>query len=91
MNGNPRTAAFKQKIAIEALKGDRTINEIAKEYAVHPVQVSQWKKDLVEGAEAVFGTRKRKGADTEVEKAALERKVGQLTIEIDWLKKKLGI
>lgn len=91
MNGNPRTAAFKQKVAIEAMKGDKTINEIAKDYGVHPVQVSQWKKELVEGAELLFGRRKRKGSDTEVEKAALERKVGQLTIEIDWLKKKLGI
>lgn len=91
MNRNLRTAAFKQKVAIEALKGERTINEIAKEFGVHPVQVSQWKKELVEGAELLFGKRKRKNLDTEVEKAALERKVGQLTIEIDWLKKKLGI
>lgn len=91
MNGNPRTAAFKQKVAIEALKGEKTINEIAKGYGVHPVQVSQWKKELVGGAELLFGKRKRKGLDTEIEKAALERKVGQLTIEIDWLKKKLGI
>jgi transposase len=91
MNGNPRTAAFKQKVAIEALKGEKTINEIAKEYGVHPVQVSQWKKELVEGAEHIFGKRKRKGSDAEVKKAELERKVGQLTIEIDWLKKKLGI
>jgi transposase len=91
MNGNPRTAAFKQKVAIEALKGDRTINEIAKDYGVHPVQVTQWKKELIDGAELLFGRRKRKGSDNEVEKAVLERKVGQLTIEIDWLKKKLGI
>jgi transposase-like protein len=91
MNGKPRTAVFKQKIAIEALKGDRTINEIAKEYGVHPVQVSQWKKELIDGAETLFGKRKKKDGATETEKAALERKVGQLTIEIDWLKKKLGI
>src|SRR5262245_21991278 len=90
MNGNSRSAAFKQKVAIEALKGDRTINEIAKEYGVHPVQVSQWKKELIDGAELLFGKHKRKGSDGEVEKAALERKVGQLTIEIDWLKKNLG-
>ena len=91
MNGKPRTAIFKQKIAIEALKGDRTINEIAKEYGVHPVQVSQWKKELIDGAEVLFGKRKKKDGTTEAEKAALERKVGQLTIEIGWLKKKLGI
>ena len=74
MNGNPRTPAFKQKVAIEALKGDKTVNEIAKEYEVHPVQVSQWKKELVDGAEVLFGKRKRKSGDTEAEKAVLERK-----------------
>ena len=91
MNGNPRTAAFKKKVAIEALKGDRTVNEIGKEYGVHPVQVSQWKKALIDGAETLFNGRKRKKTEKEADKADLERKVGQLTIEIDWLKKKLGI
>jgi transposase-like protein len=65
-------------------------NEIAKDYGVHSVQVSQCKKELIDGAELLFGKRKRKSLDAEVEKAALERKVGQLTIEIDWLKKNLG-
>ena len=91
MNRKPRTAAFKQKVAIEALKGDRTVNEIAKEYEIHPVQVSQWKRELIEGTDVLFGKRRKKDTVTEIEKAALERKVGQLTIEIDWLKKKLGI
>jgi transposase-like protein len=91
MNGNPRNAAFKKKIAIEALRGERSVNEIAKEYGVHPGQVTQWKKALIEGAEAVFSKRVRKSPDQEVEKATLERKIGQLTIEVDWLKKKLGM
>ncbi len=50
------------------------------------VQVGKWKKTLIDGADLVIG-QVRKGSDTEVEKAALERKIGQLTIEIDWLKK----
>lgn len=91
MNGNPRTAAFKKRVAIEALKEERTINEIAKEYSVHPVQVGQWKKALLDGAEAIFSRRKKKEDNTEIDRASLERKVGQLTIEIDWLKKKLGM
>jgi len=91
MNRNLRTAAFKQKIAIEALKGDKTVNEIAKENGVHPVQVSQWKKELMDGAEIVFGRRKKKSDNSEGEKAVLERKIGQLTVEVDWLKKKLGL
>ncbi len=91
MNRNPRTAAFKKRVAIEALKEERTINEIAKEYSVHPVQVGQWKKALIDGAESIFNRRKKKEDNAEIERASLERKVGQLTIEIDWLKKKLGM
>ena len=90
MDRKPRTAAFKQKVAIEALKGDKTVNEIAKEYGVHPVQVSQWKRELIEGAEILFGKQKKRDTAAEAEKAVLERKVGQLTIEVDWLKKNWG-
>lgn len=91
MNKQPRTAIFKQKVAIEALKGNRTVNEIAQEYGVHPVQVSQWKRELLEGADLIFGKKRKKEISAEVDKANLERKVGQLTIENDWLKKKLEI
>jgi len=90
MNKSPRTAAFKKRIAIEALKEDRTIEEIAKEYSLHRVQVCNWKKELLDGAESIFECKKRKNLNQDEEKAALERKIGQLTIEIDWLKKKLG-
>ncbi len=84
-----RTAAFKKKVALDALKEDKTIAEIASKYGVHPMQVSQWKKELVEGAEAIFmdkRSRKKESWDRE----ALERKVGQQAIELDFLKKKLG-
>lgn len=92
MNKTPRTPAFKKKIALEALREEKTIEEIAKEYNLNRVQVSQWKKELVEGAELIFmGKRKEKKTLTQHEDtaAALERKIGQLTIENDWLKKKL--
>lgn len=84
-----RTAVFKKKVALEALKEDKTIAEIASQYGVHSMQVSQWKKELVEGAEAIFvdkRSRKKESWDRE----ALERKVGQQAIELDYLKKKLG-
>ena len=60
MNRKLRTATFKQKVAIEALKEEKTTNEIAKTYGIHPVQVSQWKRELVEGAEFVFGKKRRR-------------------------------
>lgn len=92
MNKSPRTAAFKKRIAIEALREDKTIEEIAKEHSLNRVQVSQWKKELIDGAELIFARKGRKKEKQDDEqKEALERKIGQLTIEIDWLKKKLGI
>ena len=80
-----------KKVAIEALKVERTVNEIARQYGIHPLQVAQWKKALLDGAESLFERQSKKGTDAESVKADLERKVGQLTIEIDWLKKKLGL
>lgn len=76
-------------MALEALKEDKTIAEIASLHGVHPMQVSQWKKELVEGAESIF-TDKRSSKKEDWDREALERKVGRQAIELDYLKKKLG-
>ena len=89
MSRTPRSAAFKKKIALEALKEDKTLAELASQHGVHPMQISQWKRELIEGAELIFAN-KRTQRKTEDSQAALERKIGQLTIELDFLKKKLG-
>mgnify|MGYP001563784300 FL=1 len=84
-----RTAAFKKKVALEALKDDKTLAEIASQFGVHPMQVSQWRKELTDGAEAIFSDKRgRKKEDWD--RDALERKVGQQAIELDYLKKKFG-
>lgn len=89
------TAEFKARVALEATKGLNTINEIAAKYEVHPVQVGSWKKELLERIPEVFERRNAaKDPDIEQERARLERKVGQLSMEVDWLEKKcvqLGI
>jgi len=83
------SGAFKARVALEALRGIKTVSEIAAEYEIHPVQVSQWKKDLQERVPEVFEKpRKSDGASERREAERLERKVGQLTMEVDWLKKK---
>lgn len=85
------TPEFKARIALEAAKGLRTINEIAADNELHPVQVSKWKKELVSGASTVFesGTSLREAEEeAEKDRARLERKIGQLTLEVDWLAKK---
>jgi len=89
------TAEFKAKVALEALKGMDTVNQIAAKYEVHPVQVSNWKKELLEGAGSLFERKNAqadKGQEQQIEQ--LERKVGQLTMEVAFLEKKseqLGI
>ena len=81
---------FKARVALEALKGKRTIQQIAKEYEVHPVQVSEWKKRMAQGASEVFegGGKKALVGDFERERDNLHRKIGQLSVELDWLRKK---
>jgi transposase len=85
------TAEFKAKVALEAIKGQRTANELAQEFGVHVSQIALWKKHLVEEASGVFGRGKGREAErVEAERDRLYRKVGQLQVEVDWLKKKTG-
>ena len=81
--------SFKAKIGLEALKGIKTVAEIAREYQVHPNQVSQWKSEVVQRLPEVFEHGPTAQAQEQVQEIErLERKVGQLTMELDWLKKK---
>ena len=85
------TAAFKAQVALAALRGDRTIGELAGHFAVHPTLIHGWKKQLLAGAEEVFtnGTKVDAG-DTEALQAQLYEQIGRLKMELEWLKKKLG-
>lgn len=85
------SAEFKAKVAVEAIKGQRTVNEIASHYGVHPSQIVEWKKHALAGMPAVFATkRSRAEADAEALTAQLYQQIGQLKVELDWLKKKSG-
>jgi transposase len=80
------TADFKAKVALEALRGDRTIQEIAVKHKVHPNQVSTWKRQAMDGLGEVFSNgAARAGRDHEVEVHDLHAKIGQLTVERDFL------
>ncbi len=83
---------FKAKVALEAIKGQRTANELAQEFGIHVNQINLWKKQFLEAAPRVFSRgRDREAERIERERDRLYRKVGQLQIEVDWLKKKTGI
>lgn len=81
---------FKARVALEALKGIKTIQQIAKDFDIHPVQVSEWKKTMTEGATGIFGGGRKKEADEDFEnqRDGLHAKIGQLTIELDFMRKK---
>jgi len=82
------TAAFKAQVALAALKGDKTINEVAAQFGVHPTLIHDWKKKLLAGAAAVFeaGTRAAPAADGQ--QAELFEQIGRLKMELEWVKKK---
>jgi len=82
-------AAFKARVALEAVKGEKTIAEIASEYGVHPNQIGQWKKRVLEELPSIFSDRRRKDEKEDAAEAdELYRQIGQLKVELDWLKKK---
>ena len=81
--------AFKAQVALEAAKQAKTIAELAKQFQVHPVQISQWKKQLLDGAESPFGNGRRRERDqSETLQAELYQQIGRLNMEVEWLKKK---
>ena len=82
------TGAFKAKVGMEALMGVKTVGQIAREYQVHPVQVTQWKGVIRDRLPELFEPAKERGEDNQTQIAQLHEKIGQLTVESDWLKKK---
>lgn len=83
---------FKAKVALAAIKGQQTVNEIAAIYSVHPNQVLQWKKQALAALPDTFSNQRARAAqDEEALRAQLYQQIGQLKVELDWLKKKAGL
>ena len=86
------SAQLKAKVALEAIKGQQTVNEIASRYAIHPNLVTNWKKLALEQLPDLFSDRRSRDIRDEEElKAQLYQQIGQLKVELDWLKKKVGL
>ena len=88
MNRKPRSAKFKAQVALEALKNQKTINALATDYQVHPNQIGQWKKQLVEGLPSLFASRAKAAQNDEALQARLYEEIGRLKVELDFVKKK---
>ncbi len=85
------SGAQKAKVALAAVKGNKTVNEIAQEFGVHPTQVGLWKKALLENAGQLFDVKRgSKATDPQSDPERLYAKIGQLNMELEWLKKSPG-
>lgn len=86
------SAAFKAKVALEAAKGERTHAELCQEYAVHSTQISMWRTTLLKGAPELFERGREHGTSADENLVPrLYQEIGQLKVELDWLKKKSGV
>lgn len=91
MSRKKHSKELKARIALDAIKGQKTMSELSSEYGVHTNQIGRWKKQLLDAAPDIFTRGKDKEAEKkEAERDGLYKKVGQLQIEVDWLKKKTG-
>ena len=84
---------FKAKVAIDAVRGVKTPSELASTHGVHPAQVTQWKKTLIEQSPGLFsdGRAQRRERGEEIEREQLYEDIGRLKVKLDWLKKKSGV
>jgi transposase-like protein len=86
------SAEFKARVALEALKGLKTVNELASPYGVHPTQIAPWKHRLQKEMPEIFSARRAKrDQDQEALQAQFYQHIGQLKVALDWMKKKVGL
>ena len=81
---------FKARVAVEAIRGEKTLSQLGSQYKVHPIQIAKWRKSALEQIPELFVDGRRKGRNEE-DSDALYEQIGRLKVELDWLKKKVGM
>jgi len=83
---------FKARVAIEAIRGDKTLSQLGSQFKVHPIQIAKWRKSALDQLPELFvDGRKGKSRNGEAESDALYEEIGRLKVELDWLKNKVGL
>jgi transposase-like protein len=83
---------FKARVAIEAIRGEKTLSQLGSQFKVHPIQIAKWRKSALEQLpELLVDGRKSKSGNGEADSDALYEEIGRLKMELDWLKKKVGM
>ena len=83
---------FKARVAVEAIRGEKTLSQLGSQFKVHPIQIAKWRKSALEQLPELFvDGRTGKGRNGEAESNALYEQIGRLKVELDWLKKKVGM
>lgn len=83
---------FKARVAVEAIRGDKTLSQLGSQFKIHPIQIAKWRKSALELMPELFvDGRTRKAGNGEGENNALYEEIGRLKVELDWLKKKAGL
>jgi len=86
------SSKFKARVATEAIRGEKTLSQLGSQFKVHPLQIAKWRKTAIEQLPELFvDGRTRKVSDGSADKDALYQEIGRLKVELDWLKKKVGM
>jgi transposase-like protein len=83
---------FKARVAVEAIRGEKTLSQLGSQFKVHPIQIAKWRKSALDQLPELFvDGRKGKERNSDADRDALYEEIGRLKVELDWLKKKVGM